>query len=246
MSSMPAGTGEWEGLGLKVGAAFAPGMLTRRCGARIVVAGGDPPDRMLSVLGEAERRRAASLRPERRRRDYARGRLAAREAIRLLGEGAAGPRLEVLTGSRGQPTVHGARAGVRVSVSHARGLAAACAWTSAEFSMGIDLERRRPTDVGDSAYAFTRRERERLRGHADRALAGLVGWTVKEAAFKALVLGAGSGPEALEIVAFDPRRGRGAVRAAGPAGRIAHVRVGRLHAAGAEYVMAVAWAAQNW
>ena len=245
---MPTGTADGEGEGLKVGGAFAPGMLTRGCRLRVaaVPGAGEPTGQLLARLGARERTVAESIRPEKRRRDFVLGRLAARRAVLLACGVARLPgRLEVLTGARGEPVVTGDDS-VQVSLSQSKGLAVACAWRSSSWSVGIDLERIRPTDVLDSAYAFSRREREVIRRIGGRALAALVGWTVKEAAFKALALR--GGPEALEIVALDPA-GRATVRAADARLGIARARVRRLRASGADYVVALAWsarAAQNW
>jgi phosphopantetheinyl transferase len=169
------------------------------------------------------------------------GRLAAREAIRIVLRVSTLRRdLEVLTGARGEPIVGNDEA-VRVSVSHTKGLAAACAWRDPRWSAGIDIERVRPTDILDSAYAFSRRERQLIGQLGDRPLAALVGWAVKEAAWKAVTLDGSGGPEAVEIVALDLGTGRAAVRAADRGLGSAQAQVGRIRAAGAEYVLAVAW-----
>jgi phosphopantetheinyl transferase (holo-ACP synthase) len=202
---------------------------------------GEPLERLSTGLGSAEWSLALSLRPERRRRDFVLGRRAAREAIRLvLGEPSLPRHLEIMTGTRGEPTVDGHHR-VRVSVSHSKGLAAACAWTDTEWSAGIDIERIRPTEILDGAHAFSRRERELLGRIGDRSLAALAGWVVKEASWKALALDRG-GPEALEIEKLDAGTGRAVVRATGGGRPSVPARVGRFNATGAEYLLAVVWA----
>jgi len=244
------------GRGLKVGGSFAPGMLTRWRGLRLALAGdaGEPLERLLARLGDGERALAESWRPEARRRDFALGRLAAREALRLVLEvRRLSPGVEIVTGARGEPIVQGDDR-VRVSVSHTKGLAAACAWTGTGWAVGIDLERVRRTDALEGTYAFSRRERRLIGRLGDERLAALVGWTVKEACWKALRLAPRDGPESVEIGRLDPVRGTAVVRITSQArssvgsGR-AFARVGLLRAAGGDYVCALARTgrpAQNW
>jgi 4'-phosphopantetheinyl transferase EntD len=256
MSSMPTGGAAGDGLGLKVADSFAPGMLTRWRGLRLaaVADGGEPAVDLEEGLGGAERGLALSLRPESRRRDFVLGRLAAREAIRrILGVPRLPPAVEILTGARGEPIVQG-HDRVRVSVSHTRGLAAACAWTGTGWVVGIDLERVRRTEALEGTYAFSRRERRLIGRLGDERLAALGGWTVKEASWKALRLDPRDGPESVEIARLDPVNGTAVVRITSQArssvgsGR-AFARVGRLRAAGGDYVCALARTgrpAQNW
>ncbi len=159
-----------------------------------------------AILSDAESAECATLPDERRRRHYRFGRMAARAAIARL----AGPRIkpsaiQVLAGENGEPRVDagGHDGGLSVSISHSGGLAAACAWhasRAARLSVGIDVERLRPTCVADSPYAFSRRERLLLRrGDGDASRAGITAWSVKEAAWKALCPDPGLGPETVEI-----------------------------------------------
>jgi 4'-phosphopantetheinyl transferase EntD len=220
-------------------------------GLRVVVARdrGEPMERLLALLGTGERALGEARRPDGRRRDFVLGRLAAREAIRRA-LGVSRPRHdpEILTARDGEPVVHGGGPLRRVSVSvtHAKGLAAACAWRTAAFSVGIDLERIRPSEVSASAYAFSRRERRLLLRLGDSRVAGLAGWAVKEASWKALALAPLDGPESLEIFSLDLSAGRAVVRVTPHSRRrrrprYACARVGRIRAPDEEYVFALAW-----
>ena len=154
-------------------------------------------------------------------RQFALGRLAAHIAIRqVLGDEIASLPVDVLTGPGGEPQVHvgGVAGGASTSVSHSGCLAAACAYTpqmgprQGGIAFGVDLERLRPTEVARSGYAFSRRERRLLRRAPEGpALAGLAGWTVKEAVWKALQPNKNTSPAELEIRAISMAAGRAAV-----------------------------------
>ncbi len=172
------------------------------------------------MLGPAEKARAQVLPTEARRRHFALGRLAARRAIARLV--LLDTQAEVLSGTFGEPVVDGAPGcGIRVSLSHDDGLAAACAWLAGRegHAAGIDVERLRRSRVGESHYAFSRRERRVVRSAGRPSLAGLAAWAAKEAAWKALSLGPDSGPESVELRRLDLGARRAEV--------VAHPRLGR-------------------
>ncbi|MFE7118046.1 4'-phosphopantetheinyl transferase superfamily protein [Streptomyces sp. NPDC057654] len=148
-----------------------------------------PAPGVAGVLRRADRRTAAGLHPAEReladalegarRRDFVAGRHAAADALRLLGR--SGPVLR-----------DGARprfpAGVRGSVSHCQGgAAAAVAAVGPEtVGVGVDVERLGRLDRRTAGLVLTRRERAGLlREPADAALL-TVAFSAKEAAYKAL------------------------------------------------------------
>ncbi len=212
----------------------------------------DPPDpigpllKRLSPSEQAE----AHRRPGQGQRHFVLGRLAAHAAIRrALGLGIGPGSTEVTSGPGGEPrsSVDGTPHTVSVSISHVSRLAAACAWRSATgYAAGVDLERVRPTCVAESAYVFSRCERMHLsRAPQGPALAGLAGWALKEAVWKALWPHQPPNPAMVEIRALDIATGhatvavdrryvrrfrRGAIRA----------RVRILEGPDGDYVLAVA------
>jgi phosphopantetheinyl transferase len=202
-------------------------------------------------LPAAEWARAAERPTARARRQFLLGRLAAQAAIRQALGRRRGAAIEVVSGARGQPLVHGAGTAspVAVSLSHAGRLAAACAWRTApprRTRAGIDLERVRPSDVATSRYAFSRGERRLVgRQPARRAVSALAAWTAKEAAWKALCPDPSVGPAALEIRALRLASGRGLVRVRAPCRRLGpvsalRVRVSSLHGPDGGYLLSLA------
>jgi len=173
-------------------------------------------DPLSAGLTSTEQRQAKAQPTERRRRHFVLGRLAAHVAVRrALGTKARHSSIEVLTGSNGEPLVQvaGVTDVVSVSLSHAGRLAVACTWLSASgYSAGVDLERTRPTEVAQSEYAFSHRERTLLSHLPEgQMLAGLAAWTVKEAVWKALWPAQCPNPAEIEIRALSLATGRAAV-----------------------------------
>jgi phosphopantetheinyl transferase (holo-ACP synthase) len=143
--------------------------------------------------------------------------------------------------------VDGAPHAVSVSISHVSRLAAACAWRSAAgYAAGVDLERVRPTCVAESAYVFSRCERTLLsRAPQGPALAGLAGWALKEAVWKALWPHQPPNPATVEIRALNITSGHATVAVERryvsrfrPAAIRARVRM--LEGPDGDYVMAIA------
>ena len=178
-----------------------------------------PTAMLLAGLTPAEREYADLFPTDGRRRHFALGRLAAHLAIqRVLGDKARSLVIQVLSGQEGQPLtcVNEEHDLISVSVSHSGCLGVACAWLnsrSEDYFIGVDLERQRPTEVAQSQYAFSRRERNLL-SHTleDPTLAGLAAWTVKEAVWKALRADRRTGPEAIKINALSLAVGHATVR----------------------------------
>jgi 4'-phosphopantetheinyl transferase EntD len=177
-----------------------------------------PLDELLEGLTPAEQQQAVAHPIQRRRRHYVLGRLAAHRAVRrVLGARARHASVEVLTGLTGAPLVWIDRVvgHVSVSLAHAGRLAVACAWRNlpdVSYSAGVDLERVRLTEVAQSSYAFSRRERMLLsHAPAGHVLASLAAWTVKEAAWKALQPNLRAGPEMIAIRALSLAQGRAKV-----------------------------------
>jgi acyl transferase domain-containing protein/4'-phosphopantetheinyl transferase EntD/acyl carrier protein len=152
------------------------------------------------ALSRAERERwRAGGGPPGRRREWLLGRVAAKDAVRLLLRGRDGPRLypadvEVVPDATGRPGVSApwlsrfGRAPL-VSIAHSEGLAVAVAGRGEGLlGVGIDVERLRPLAAGFVEAAFRPDERDLLAtagaGRDDEWALRL--WCAKEAAAKAL------------------------------------------------------------
>jgi 4'-phosphopantetheinyl transferase EntD len=183
------------------------------------------PD-LAPFFGAEERARIAGFAVAKRRREWAAGRLAAKDAVARLRRGpsteadgiapadlaadlAAAELAAIVVGSRedephrGQPV---AGAGEHVSISHSHGLAVAVASRS---PVGVDVERVRPFPAPARESAFTERERRRVEGApapVEEAHHTVV-WTFKEAFMKAHGLGVFGAFADLELedVALDGR-----------------------------------------
>ncbi len=200
-------------------------------------------DELESRLDENERI-AANAYQGNRRRHFAIGRLAAHTALDRLGVSDAG--IWIAPGRHGEPVVHSTERDTRIAIAHSGRVGAACAWrnrTTRTRHVGIDIERVRRTDVGQSRYAFSRRERRLVRDAGGSALhAGLFAWVAKEAAWKALRLSPDRGPAAVALTMFDPTHGRAAVVSRDDGTRPASLRVRMRAVAGPDhaYLLAVA------
>jgi 4'-phosphopantetheinyl transferase EntD len=126
-------------------------------------------------------------------------------------------------------------------------MAAACAWRSAsDYAAGVDLEQVRETQVAQSAYPFSARERALLAHVAQGpVLAGLAGWALKEAVWKALWPRQPSSPASVQIHALSLAPPRAAASVEGRyltrgASTPIRVRLGNIVGADGQYVLAVA------
>ena len=212
----------------------------------------DPPQpsaALLPRLSPAERAEARR-RTGTAQRHFVLGRLAAHAAIRrVLRATAHHAPAEVVTGPAGEPQVRGDGTPycLSVSISHVGRMAAACAWRSAsDYAAGIDLERVRRTEVAQSGYAFSARERALL-AHVTQGpvLAGLAAWAVKEAVWKALWPHQPPSPAAVQIrtLSLAPPRAAANVECrylTHGASTPIRVRLGNIVGADGEYVLAVA------
>jgi len=211
------------------------------------------PDAPLGVLLErltaAERERAAGFAAEKRRHDWIRGRAAAKEAVRarVAQDGGAPPDygdFEVVSDPSGAPRVAGLEGAIAVSLTHGHGWGAALATRpgSGGGLPGVDLERVRPRPQGTLRFYLHPEERAPLEGlpggegeePGPRDLASIVLWSLKEAAFKALVPPRGTGLLDLEVElldSFDALTGDARVRTLeGAAARAGLLGVEALHA----------------
>ena len=152
-------------------------------------------------LGPEERRRLESLRFEKRRGDWLRGRLAAKCLVaRVLGEtGHAEPApdaLEIVAEPSGAPTVRlagGKALPVGVSISHSAGTAFCAAWPDGggKLRVGVDLEHIAPRSPGLVRDFFRPEEAaawDALPAAARAPFATAV-WSTKESVLKALRIG---------------------------------------------------------
>ncbi len=169
-------------------------------------------------LTVAERLALEQMPTERRRFQFVLGRLAARAAVRqFLGPGAH-TSLEILAepGRAPRLSLDGRTDRAAISISHSSRLAVACLWpinSAYLLSAGVDLEHVRPNEVGESAYAFSDRER-RLLARLPEApeILGLAAWTVKESVWKALLASQDIGPDAIDLYALSLEEGYAVVQ----------------------------------
>ncbi len=149
--------------------------------------------------------------PERRKEDWLAGRVAAKDAVRLLlwerGMGPLWPiEVEIPTGADGAPEVR-APGGLdlRVSISHKQGRAVAM--VAEGLDPGVDLEtvEARPPEL--ERAAFTERERDWLSSRPEAERDGWRArlWAAKEAAAKRRRTGMND-PRRLEIESMDEER----------------------------------------
>lgn len=202
------------------------------------------------LLAPAERAILERFEAEKRRRDWLRGRLAARAAVQaLLGSCPEG--LAILADPSGAPLVQGAP-GVVVSLSHGHGRAAA--WALRDGLPGVDLEKVRPRPPGTLRFYLSPEEREwvaTFEGSSEpqpdrdgppspRDRAAVVLWALKEAAFKALRPPRGLGLLDVSVALEGPLEAGGGAARIGWRGGL----VGRAAALGATGVEA-GWAVQD-
>jgi phosphopantetheinyl transferase (holo-ACP synthase) len=151
--------------------------------------------------------------PAKKRFDWMFGRLAAKDAVRLMWWERHGERffpadLEIKHDEHGRPFAMHMRyaenaAMPNVSVSHADGIMAALA--SFEPHVGIDLEKIEPREASFETIAFDETERALFDEHPDRAEAVTRFWCAKEAVAKALGRGLSEGPRSVVVRGFGPQ-----------------------------------------
>jgi len=181
------------------------------------------------VLGRRERAiwRDLARASGKRRGEWLLGRVAAKEAVRRLGELRTGARLlpadiEILPDDRGRPTVWGRwqerlALAPAVSISHSAGVVVAIAASGGRTLVGVDIERLTVDTDAIAASVFNSEERRWLESlDAERRREWSVRlWCAKEAASKALGQGLSFGPAALQLMSAE--LGTGAVRLEAPA-----------------------------
>jgi 4'-phosphopantetheinyl transferase EntD len=149
----------------------------------------------------------------RRKREWLLGRIAAKDAIRLLVSELTGLRLscgdiEIGSDQFGAPTAvvpqFSSGSKLTVSITHKDGLAIAVAGYSAN-RIGIDLEKIEAREVGLEKLLFSEGEQALLNKwiESNRDLNLSIAWAAKEAAAKAIGSGLKGDPKSLEIVAVD-------------------------------------------
>jgi acyl transferase domain-containing protein/phosphopantetheinyl transferase len=175
------------------------------------------------VLSRAERAHWRELKvPVRRRIDWLLGRVAAKEAVRVLLAGVlphlAPADIEIVADARGRPLVQGSwqrqlARPLQISIAHAGGAAIALAGWSDEHGrplLGVDLEPLTRASQEFADVAFDSGERALFEGLDAEQQAGhwpLRLWCAKEAAGKALGQGLAEGPRGLTVVALKPQSG---------------------------------------
>ena len=153
-------------------------------GRAVAIDVADPDESILGELHPAERTRALTLSPI-RRREWVAGRRALRHALTGVAPTAAAS--PVLADDRGAPVL---AAGAVGSISHKRAIAVALAAGDEGWTVGVDLEVLGPRRVDISERILTRAELATLAQTAptgeprDRAV--LLAFALKEAVYKAI------------------------------------------------------------
>ncbi len=187
----------------------------------MIVDTGQPTAPLLTQLSLYEQQTLLHLPTERQRRQSLLARHAARRAVEALLVDPCSSRIEVLQAPNGAPlaSIDGQSGIISLSLSHSDRLAVAIAWRDDErrgYSLGVDLERIRPTEIATSRYAFSRGERKLIREAPRGAmLNSLAAWIAKEAAWKAMRPDPEYGPDTVELVSLNLPGGRAAVRPRG-------------------------------
>ncbi|PWI17106.1 4'-phosphopantetheinyl transferase [Streptomyces sp. Act143] len=145
--------------------------------ARAVETSADAP---VTALHDEERALLAPAAVERRRREFATGRVCARQALAALGVPLSGPLLRGPDGAPSWPD------GVRGSITHCPGYrAAAVAFAADARALGIDAEPPAPLSPAATAALTTAAERAALPPPHARVPWETVLFSAKEAAYKA-------------------------------------------------------------
>jgi phosphopantetheinyl transferase len=182
------------------------------------------------VLSRREREQWHALPPsDRRRLEWLRGRIAAKDAVRAHvarhhGLALLPADVELLPDPHGRPTVQGAWTGglprvPHVSISHLHGEAVAVAGEGDDLlGVGVDLERLGRMARETASVAFTADELQMLDTveAPEREAWSLRFWCAKEACAKATGRGLASGPHSFTVRAMDRQGGLVSVRFAPP------------------------------
>jgi phosphopantetheinyl transferase len=167
--------------------------------------------------------------PEARRTERMLGRVAAKDAVRLLALGRGSARIypadiEIATDEHGKPVARGAWAGpgLCLSIAHKDGVAVAMAADTPEVrGVGVDVERLRPLGEGFERLALGPDEQAIVEAVPadERAEWVLRIWCAKEALGKALGRGLAGNPRAFAVRRLDRERGHVHLRLVGALGR---------------------------
>jgi 4'-phosphopantetheinyl transferase EntD len=178
------------------------------CNYLAVVADSDEATtQLVARIPARERGLARRLRGDRRRRQFVLGRLAAHQALLQLHAPRGGTHAaayDILAGADGAPLLRGQTRdrGPNVTIAHSGRIGVACAWEGTSARYGVDVERIRSVDILRDPLVFAPDETRLLQMRYDGHLAGLVGWTIKEACWKALAPPRPPTPQDLRLLAF--------------------------------------------
>lgn len=165
------------------------------------------------VLSQEERMEWAAFGPRNKRRlEWFMGRLAAKDALRILlkdnfGLDLCPADIEIKRSPSGAPIITGAWTQhiewvPQIAISHSQGTAVAIATKSgSKLLPGLDIEEIKERDQGFAELAFTKKEQdylEQLPG-SERALWETTLWTAKEAVAKAIGTGLRGNPQRFEM-----------------------------------------------
>jgi phosphopantetheinyl transferase (holo-ACP synthase) len=196
-------------------------------GAAITLAIATCPEPALCALTAREQREYDALPHAARRRDWLAGRCAAKRAIgarfdmtadwiELTSVPHAAPRASVRHRARGWAPIN-----ARLTLSHRDGVAVAAAFAPSSW-VGVDVERAGAVSQMERRYFLS--EGERL---SHRDIDATLVWVLKEAAWKALKLGAATPLSSLQLAFHDDGRHLIAVRRGGVEHR-ATARIARI------------------
>ncbi len=155
--------------------------------------------------------------PETRLNQWVFGRVAAKDAVRVLWHARHGERLfpadiEITADAHGRPLVQRRGSAAKeelpaVSITHCGGVMAALAAFGRP--VGIDLEKIEPRGEGFEATAFDEHERHLLDSFGDNRPEGITRlWCAKEAVAKALGRGLAEGPRTVVVRGVEVETGR--------------------------------------
>jgi 4'-phosphopantetheinyl transferase len=163
------------------------------------------------VLGPEERKVLEGFALPKRREEWLAATLAAKAALRGVGEARAFPAVQVLRGEDGAPLDHGDRG---LTLSHAGGVAIAHVFDAAAERAGVDVEVIEPRAPSFEEEAFTPEERAAFPEGPARPVALAMAWAAKESILKALGVGLSVD---LHAVRLQTREGRTHVELTGAA-----------------------------
>ena len=219
---------------------------------RVVIAcdSGEPAEVLFARATPREQDLLSGISHQGRFRQSLLARLAGHSAIeQILLSGRRGNCIDIVKGPNGEPLVYvdGKVGLVSLSLAHSGLLGVAVAWRGdqRELAAGVDVERVRETDVSESSYAFSQSELRLIARRRDEEDLGLIAWSAKEAAWKALQPRADWGPDTVEIQRLDTHAGHAEIKTRGQAlvrlgPKTIDVRIRKVKGPDGQYILSLA------